>query len=337
MFKLPISKLSLLLLPVIALSLSACQDDDDVIGFDLDDDGTLFLSSNTSGMVGILDLEDSPLEIETFQTRGTDADGLYYDSDQGNLFQVNRSSNTVVEYNDVIDDLDDPNGVDIESESASTFTNGRGLAVRNDILVVAEDGGPANGDQNSFALFRIASDEVIDTLATFPTTINLWGIQFVDDDLYAVVDNSDSIAVFTDFLSNNPGDTVMPSRFIRVVGIGRTHGLEYNAEDDIMILTDIGDAGSDNDGSLVVVRDFSTVGNSTSLEAANYTRIGGAATRLGNPVDVAYDADEDRIYVAERANSNGTLLIFDGSASGDAAPVSSLPFPGLSSLYLHRD
>ena len=330
------SKLSLLTLAIFALAFTSCDDDDDnFLGFDLDDDGTVFLSSNTSGTVGILDLEDSPLTIETFTTRGNDADGIYYESGEGNVYQVNRASNSVVEYNDVIDDLDDPNGVDIESESSDDFMEGRGLAVMDDMLVVA-DNFSTDSTMNAFYRYEITGDEEISYVGMHPTPIDLWGIQFNGNSLYAVVDNSDSLAIFDDFLGNMAGDTVVPTRYIKIDGLNRTHGLEYNAEDDILILTDIADAASDSDGGLFVIRNFSSITNNT-ITAANYTMISGAATMLGNPVDVDYDPETGRIYVAERLNSQGMLLIFENDASGNMAPVEMLPFAGISSLDLYRD
>ena len=335
------SRFSLLLLALFTFSLSSCEDDDDTfLGIDFDNDGTLFLSSNTSGTVGVLNLEDGDTpSIETFTAAGADGDGLYFDGGEGNLYQVNRSNNTVVEYNDVIDDLDDPNGVDVEARSTSDFTNGRGMAYRDDRVVVAQQGSDVNDNMNRFVVYDVSDDDdLIARRASYPTNIALWGIQFVGSDLYAVVDKSDSVAVYNNFLDNTDGDTIMPDRYIQVMGIVRTHGLEYNDEDDIMILTDIGDADSDSDGALAVIRNFSNLGTSATLvDSSGYTRIGGAATRLGNPVDVAWDEDTDRFYVADRATDGGTLLIFENDARGDAAPVRSVPFPGLSSLYLHRD
>lgn len=339
MLNLSTGRLSLLLLAMCIFSLSSCDDDDDtVLGIDFDDDGTLFISSNTSGEVGVYNIEDGDApEIQTFPAEGQDADGIFYEESEESVYQVNRSNNTVVEYDDVLDDLnDDDEDINIEAVSeANLFTNGRGLAQRNERLVVAED-----GENNGFVVFDISDDDndMLETVATYETDINLWGIQFVGDDLYAVVDNSDSIAIFNDFLNaNTDGDTVMADRFIQIEGITRTHGLEYNAADDIMILTDIGDAGStDNDGALIVILRFSTdFADNTSIEAGNYTRIAGATTQLNNPVDVAWDDEREQMYVAERANEQ--LLIFNLNDQGDVAPSRALDFAGISSLYLHRD
>lgn len=342
MFTFSISRLSLLLLAMATLTFTSCDDDDDTfLGIDLDDDGTLFLSSNTSGTVGVINLEDGDTPpVETFTANGMDADGLYYDGGEGNLYQVDRTNSIVVEYNDVRDDLDDPNGIDIEARSASDFSSGRGMAYRNDRLVVAQQGIEGNDNSNRLVVFNTDDDnDKIELVASYPTNIALWGIQFVGDALYAVVDKSDSVAIYNNFLSNSAGDSIVPDRYLKIDGITRTHGIQYNEADDIMILTDIGDAGSPDDGALVVIRDFmpfAATGNNTVSESG-FTRIAGATTLLGNPVDVDYDEETDRIYVADRASNGGTLIVFEGTASGDATPLRQIQFPGLSSLYLHRD
>ena len=339
MFKFPSSKLGLLLLAIASFSLASCGDDDDVLGIDTEDSGTVFLSSNTSGMVGILDVddEDSP-EIMTFMTEGSDADGIYYDNGQNNIFQVNRSNNTLIEYDNVFNGLEDQADIDIDSESEAVLTNGRGLAYNNEFFVVADDADATlNGGMNKLIAFDASEDETIDTLGTYPTTINLWGLRFIDDALYAVVDNSDSIAVFDDFLGNTPGDTVVPTRFIQVEGITRTHGLVYNETDDVMILTDVGSADSDTDGAIVIIRDFATLNNPATVAAGSYNVISGDATMLGNPVDVAYDEDNDMIYVAERANGGGRMLAFPLMSEGNVAPAMMKSFAGASSIFFYRD
>ncbi|MGB3800193.1 MAG: hypothetical protein WA952_10295, partial [Lewinella sp.] len=54
------SKLGLLSLTAIALTFTSCDDDDDsILGGQIGDSGTVFLSSNTSGMVGILETDDT--------------------------------------------------------------------------------------------------------------------------------------------------------------------------------------------------------------------------------------------------------------------------------------
>ncbi|MBC6995827.1 hypothetical protein QWY85_17570 [Neolewinella lacunae] len=331
------SKLLLLLLTLTALSFTSCDDDDDVLGIDLTDDGTLFMSSNTTGLVGVLDVNDNPLEVETFASAGMDADGIYYDDSDEMVFQVIRSNSTLVNYKDVLDDLDDPNGVDVVNTSTSDFTNGRGLvAIGNSQFVVAQDASAENNNTNAIVIYGFSENSGFTLAKTIPTDFNLWGLEFVDGTVYAVVDNSDSIAVFNNLFDTPDGQTATPDRYIRVDGLVRTHGIAYNEQDDLMVLTDVGAADSDSDGAIFIISNFSTRSNDV-FAAADYVRIGGANTRLGNPVDVDYDPDDDRIFVAERLRGGGELLIFQSSATGNTAPIETIPFAGISSLYLNRD
>ncbi|WP_273447063.1 hypothetical protein [Neolewinella agarilytica] len=331
------SKLLMLLLALTAVSFTSCDDDDDeILGIDLGDDGVLVLSSNTSGLVGVVDVEDSPLEIETFTAAGMDSDGIFYRDSDDIVYQVNRSNNTLVSYEDVLDDMDEDDGVQVESESSSDFTNGRGLAVVGRQYVVAQDASDANNNTNGFVIYEDTNDDGLNRLRTFTTSINTWGLQYIGDDMYAVVDNSDSIAIFNDFFGNADNATIEPDSYIRIDGLVRTHGIQYDEDEDIMILTDVGDADSDSDGALFIIKNFSSF-NGTTATAADYTKISGNNTLLGNPVDVDYDEDTDRIYVAERKRDGGLLLVFSANDTGDVAPTSSLEFAGISALWLNRD
>ncbi len=337
---LPNSKMHLLLLATTLFAFSACEDDD-VLGIDLSNDGTLFISSNTSGTVGVIDTRDSESDRETmtFTAAGTDADGIFFKEDEGIVYQVNRSNGSLVQYEDVLDDINDDEGVDVNRVSAAgDFSNGRGLARMGDnrFVVAQDDDDDTDADDNDrFVVFEDDGSNITRTL-TYTAPFNVWGIQGDGTILYAVIDNTDSIAIFDDFLSAADSSVVVPTRSIQVEGIVRTHGLEYYRDSDLMLLTDIGDAAVDNDGAIIVIRNFSTLTDST-ITAANYTRIGGASTTLGNPVDVAYDERNEDIYVAERAANGGMILTFGLDDVGDVAPKISVPYPGASSLYLNND
>lgn len=332
-----LSKLMLLLLAV-SVSFTSCEDDDDeILGVDRGDKGVLFLSSNTQNNVGVLDTRDTPFEIETFMISGSDADGLWYNDDTGNLVQIDRTNSTLVEFNDVIDDLDDDNGVDVNFTSSSDFSSGRGLAVVGETqFIVAQSGTDGNGDENKLVVYRKNNSAEFERILSVDVDFALWGIQWDNGTLYAVIDKTNQVAIYNDFFSLSDGDTATPDRTITIEGLVRTHGLEYDAEDDIMILTDIGDAASDSDGGLFVIRNFSTFTGDT-VTSAQYTTISGAATLLGNPVDVDYDEEDNKIYVAERANGGGRVLEFDAGATGNVAPERQIDFAGVSSLYLNRE
>ena len=338
---LAVSKLTTLLLLLTAVSFSSCEDDDDILGVDLNDDGTLFISSNTSGLVSVVDTRDSDnFEVQTFSASGTDADGIFFNEREGTVFQIDRTNNQIVQYLDVLDDINDEESVDVGIRSpADGFSNGRGLTVTgNSQFVVAEDDNDDgdDDDRDQLVFYSLVNDTNIERIKSVRVPFNVWGIQIDGLAMYAVADNSDSLAILNGVFDVADGDTAAVARYIKIDGITRTHGLEYYPQDDIMLLTDIGDAGStDNDGAIIVIRDFSTLRDRDVITSADYTRIAGPATMLNNPVDVAFDEDQDRIYVAERANE--MLLRFDLDQTGDAAPTQAVPIPGISSLFLNND
>ena len=169
-------------------------------------------------------------------------------------------------------------------------------------------------------------------------TFDVWGIKLVDNTLYAVQDKTNKLAVFYDFGSKAEGK-LEADVSVAVEGIVRTHGLSYDAENDIMVLTDIGDAMSDSDGAFHVIEHFSSklkeAGDGGTIALDEQVRVSGDKTFLGNPVDITFSVDEKKVYVAERANGGGRLLIFDHpSKSGNMKPVANLDYEGASAVYL---
>jgi hypothetical protein len=139
-------------------------------------------------------------------------------------------------------------------------------------------------------------------------TSAVWDVDYDDDSdrLYAAgVDGS--VRVF-DAISADQGDGG-PDRVIVPVDGSLTplgvnlHGIELDAATDTLLLSDVGDAASSTDGKLLVIADASVASGPTLVQAA----IHGASTRLGNPVDIAFDGDA--LFVAEKANS--VLLRYD--------------------------
>lgn len=109
-----------------------------------------------------------------------------------------------------------------------------------------------------------------------------------------------------------------------------------------MVLTDIGDASSDSDGGLVIITDFTSTLNGTTdggtIAMAAQARIEGNNTMLGNPVDVAYSEDSKMIFVAERANGGGRVLVYDYfSTNGNPSPAFSQDVAGASAVYYYED
>lgn len=87
------------------------------------------------------------------------------------------------------------------------------------------------------------------------------------------------------------------------------HGVDVDYDNNLLILTDVGDAASNEDGQIFTIEVASLADGPTEVTA----RIFGAETRLGNPVDVIFDSMTGGIYVAEKAND---LLLFYADING---------------------
>ena len=294
----------------------------------------LFVSSNTQGNVGVLDLGYSnENNLYTFPVAGADADGIYYDKESDRIFQVNRSMNRVDVYSNTIASVIDGLVPGLTLSSTSDFSNGRELTAGQGRIIVAQDANDANGQQNKLIVYAI-TESGLELESTFDVDINLWGIQLQGDRLWAIVDNSSDIAWYDDIFSQTSG-SLMASGRATVEGLVRTHGLDYDAQNDLMVLTDVGAASSSTDGALVIVTDFSSAISDNMISADEQTRLEGNESELGNPVDVAIDQSTSIAFVAERANEGGKILAFDISEGKlNHIPVMSESYAGASAVYL---
>ena len=294
----------------------------------------VFVSSNTQQMIGVYNvLEDRSVAATAFTNVARDADGIYYDAPTDVLYQVNRMNGSINSYGSVDANLTQGMRPAYLMSSSSNFSNGRELAESNGRLVVAQDANAANGQSNLLAVYA-ANNGMITFQRSIKVGINLWGIHADGETLHAIVDNSDELAVFDDFFAQT-ADSLVPSRIIAVDGIIRTHGLTYIADRDMMILTDVGAASSATDGAFVVVNNFTAASADGTISSGEQIRIAGSNTFLGNPVDIAYDASTDMVFVAERASDGGRLLGFVlPTTSGNIAPIYNNSFAGAAAVYL---
>lgn len=187
--------------------------------------------------------------------------------------------------------------------AATTLVAPKGLQVTGDLVVVADFGAkaitvfPANAVDNAEPTFR---------------TTDLGGMRSVwdvhhdaaKDRLFAA--GTDGVLLVYDQFSTTRGADG-PSRTITPAGSVNLHGVAYDAESDTIFVTDVGDAMVATDGQIFVIENASTA---TGMVTPKVT-ISGAASKLGNPVDCAYDGE--RLYVAEK--SNDLLLRFDALAT----------------------
>ncbi|WP_339847292.1 hypothetical protein [uncultured Dokdonia sp.] len=328
-----------------ALVAASCSSDDEggSTVVTADSRAELYASSNSDGDVTVYDVRDtSNITAASFGTVSTDAEGIYYDGSSDEVTQASRSGLQLNAYGNV---LLSTAGINLTAtvSSNAVLVSPRDLAVNGDFYVVADnadvDGDPATADGRIFIFQKSGGNFTLRNTVT--TEFALWGIEFVGSSLYAVVDKTSDVAEFEDFLDNSADATVSASKRITIEGIVRTHGIAET--DGTMILTDIGDAGVDSDGGFHVISNFESkfaaVANGETLAVAgNQVRVAGAATFLGNPVAAEYDAVNDIVYIAERANAGGRVLAYANvQAGGDLAPTVNNELEGASSLYLYQE
>tara|TARA_R110002020_G_scaffold18722_1_gene65057 strand:- start:311 stop:1324 length:1014 start_codon:yes stop_codon:yes gene_type:complete len=322
-------------------ALTSCSDDDDNTTDMNDGTADLYATSHADGNVTKYNLLTN--EATVYTTTATDAEGIYYSPEDDSFTIASRGAtqNSLQTYISISDLVSTTASLNVDITGPAALQSARDLAVSGNFYVVSDN----TANNNRLFVFERSNGSF-----TLSRTINvdfpLWGIEFVNNDLYAVVDTTNELAVFTNFLSSNPSDaSISASKRVAVEGIVRTHGLDYDG--DTMVLTDIAaaaDGNFDTDGAIHVISNFNTkfnaVANGETLELTNQIRISGASTLLGNPVNVVYDAEADAVYVAELANGGGRVLAFSSvssNTSGTATPAVNNSLTGVSSLYLYKN
>ena len=325
----------LLFLAILSTSvLMSCGDDDSTVFSD--DIAEVYVSSNTTGMISYFEVEeDFQYDMEQVMVQAQDADGIYYDDSDNTIYQVNRTSNVVNAYADITDFDDGDTWTPSATSVAGEFMNGREIAYSNGQVIVADDDTddilPTSSDR--FVIYSAMPND-LQYQKTLLTPTNLWGIQLVGNNLWAIEDNSSNVVVFNNIFSNNDGDVVTPDKVVEVEGIIRTHGLFYDQNSDVMILTDVADGTNDSDGAFSVISGFaSKFNNQDMISNSDQITVRGSNTMLGNPVDVAYEHESATVYIAERANAGGQFLVFEVPAQdGNIAPVISQSVAGASAI-----
>ncbi|WP_299096649.1 hypothetical protein [uncultured Winogradskyella sp.] len=338
------SKLIATLVIMVSFLATSCSDDD---SNNNGDDGTisLFASNNSDGNITVYDVTSSQsITSKTLITTSTAADGVYYNSNTESVFQASRSGNNLEGFMNV-DDLVSGSVINVGVTGTSDMMSPREVAVNGNLFVVA-DNADVDGDTNTpdgRLYVYTMSNGSFSLRNVITTNFKLWGITFNGNDLYAVVDATNELAIFTNFLSNTSTTTLSASKRIVIEGIVRTHGITYDAGSDVLVMSDIALASNgQDDGGFHVIENFTNKLNATSngatLALSSQTRVAGSSTLLGNPVDVAYDADSQTVYIAEAGNGGGRILAFNNIGSGgNLAPFFNSALASASSVYLSNN
>ncbi|MFC4818167.1 MULTISPECIES: hypothetical protein [unclassified Flavobacterium] len=321
---------------VIGLLTVSCSNDDD----SSNDELKLVTTSNTSSKVSYTNYLSSTTEAKSFTVAGADADGAYFDSENDELIIASRTNNRLELYTGLNASVkNNEDNLNLSFSSTSDFNNPREIAVINDKVVVTQDQNAANGNVNKLVVYQKTATGFT-LLNSYTVNFKTWGIHIDGNTLYAVADLTSDLVVFNDFFSN-PSGSITPSKRVTIQGLVRTHGITFSKKHNTMVLTDVGSAASSTDGGVIVIKNFTNVLMETpdmgTISSDDQIRVYGANSKLGNPVDVAYDEETKYIYVAERLSGGGQVLVFGmPTSNGDVLPISSRIEAGISSVYLIR-
>ncbi|PQJ32143.1 hypothetical protein BST92_09500 [Nonlabens arenilitoris] len=327
-------KKQIIAIAVLSLTIFSCSNDDDN-GNSNPKRAELYATSTANGNITVYDFSTgaSP-STSTLTTASTSNEGIQYSAAADELYVASRSSFNLNAYSNIEAQLLGTTTAIVGVNGSIDFTSPRALAVSGNSVVVAD-----NGNNQLFVYNRTSNG--LSLANTFDISFPVWGIEFVGNDLYVVVDTTGDLAVFNNFLSNSADGALAASKRITIEGIVRTHGIAYDASDDLLIMTDIGDAGSDSDGGYHLIENatsqISGVANGGTLAVASQTRIAGSNTLLGNPVDVTYDTDANVVYIAEIANGGGRILGFPVTATGNATPMVNNMLTSASSVDFYNE
>jgi len=322
---------------IVSVLFMSCDDNDTNSKVD---DLMVVTTSNTSGKASFTNLSDDNPVSDNFTLSGTDFDGAYFDNDSDELIVASRTNNRLEAYDGVNTGLNGGSTtLELAYFSTSDFDSPREIAVSGDKVIVTQDQSLANGNVSKILVYQ-KSETSFTLLNEYTVDFKVWGIHIEGQSLYAVADLTSDIVVFNNFFSNING-AITPTKRVTIEGLVRTHGLTYSSRDNVMILTDIGNAALDNDGAIIVINGFTDVLSSTAnlgtIALSNQIKISGFNTHLGNPVDVSYDNVKENIYVAERLFSGGQVIAFSKpKVSGNQEPKSFRTEAGVSSIFIYR-
>jgi hypothetical protein len=298
---------------------------------------SVYVSSNTSGVLGIFDIASGTMSptLKSVTVPYADADGVEYDGNRNAVYQVNRTDKKLVALANISSRMDGEM-VMPSAMGPSTFASGRGSAIYNNRVVVTDNIGP-----DKLISYHV-NDDNISEFRNYTVNFKVWDVVATGKDLWAIEDLTNKLAYFENFHMAPSGD-LAPTSEVAIEGLVRTHGMNYDASTDTMVLTDIGAANNASgqtpnfasDGALIIITNFTSkfnaAGDGGMIGISDQIRIAGDMTQLGNPVDVAISSSKGAIFVAERAQQK--FLVFDiPTSSCNCAPVYSTAFAGASSV-----
>lgn len=299
----------------------------------------LYATSNTSSKVAVLNFTPQGVQVGNFNISSNNNEGIFYDENKDELLINSRTQKVINTYSN-IENTSNGDDLNLLFSSSSVLDSPRGLISVGEFYIVSDDAdldGDPDTDEGRFFIFERTGNGL--TLRnTVRVDYAVRGIQLIGKDLYTPVANTGDVAVLKDFLSTYTTDgTAIPDKRISIERMRNIHGI---AEDGgVVVLTDVGDQTNDSDGGFHTINQFvskfnATPDGDTLSFSNNQVQVSGRLTQLGNPEAVDYDNSRRTVFIAERTNEGGKILLFsDVEAGGQLMPTLSVPFEGASSLY----
>ncbi len=337
-------KRSELFLPVlIMLIVASCSSDDDQNRRVITSQIAHLYATSHNGDVNRYDINTGV--VTKYANSSSDSEGIFFSSNEDAFTIVSRSANRLESYED-ISSLGDGGTKNPETHifGDEDLENPRDLAVSGEFYVVS-DNTDLDEDETTpegrLYIYRKTADNFI-LRNVVQTKFKVWGIEFVNNDLYLAVDETNKLAVYRNFLNSNMMNGIVTAdKIVAIQGLVRSHGLDY--ENGTMVLSDIGEPESSSDGGLHIIQNFdekfSNTVNGGFIVSDDQLRISGSNTLLGNPVNVVYDSNYNVIFVAEALNNNGRILAFNDatSVSGNISPDLKYELQGASSIFFYTE
>ena len=214
--------------------------------------------------------------------------------------------------------------VDREIDLSGGMVVGKGIEILDELgrIIVADIGTPA------LQVFSSTAGQGAAALASIPLANAAWDIKYdtANDRLYAALTNG-TLAIFDNFsadlsASATASRTLTPVDAMDTQVSANFHGIDFiGGSSNTVIVSDVGAItagdGARDDGALFVFTDDGMVDG--NVAPADYRRVAGTDTLLGNPVDLIQV--DGVVLVAEKANNQ--ILAFNTVAtegSGNVEP-----------------
>lgn len=292
----------------------------------------IYAASNKSNTIAYYEIRPEDIYSGLHYVSSDKNEGILYDKDKDELILNSIPQRSTNIYGNM-KGKSDRSELSLEMSGNSVLQNPHDV-VKKDQFYIVSDSEPESEEGKIYIFER--DENGMNLRNTVSLGYEVYGLEMVGNDLYHTIANTKDVAAFKDFLTTFTGDTLAaPHKRISIDGIKDVRGISFDRG--VLVLTDVGEWSSNSDGALHWIRDFVTKFNNTdngeSLAIGEQIRVSGRLTKLGNPIDVAYDHDNGLIYVAENTRDGGAVLFFDNiQAGGEITPHLTFLLDGASSV-----